>query len=283
MTPSVSNPQIEVENVQKRFGTVEALSGVTVDLGENEVLGLVGDNGAGKSTLVKTLVGIHQPDGGEIRFDGEPVTIDGPKHARELGIGTVYQDLALVDELTVAENLFLGRTPVKKLGGVWPVVDTGRMNEQAQRILGDRLNIHVDPETPVEYLSGGERQAIAIGRALVTDPGIVILDEPTSALSKAAVEHVERLVQQLKDNGHSVVLVDHNLEEVQSMTDRIAVLFQGEVVDVVDTDSVSRDELVSMMVSGQSLDGLDADHQLADHPPATDSTDSTDPTDSSTA
>ena len=274
MTPSVSNPQIEVENVQKRFGTVEALSGVTVDLGENEVLGLVGDNGAGKSTLVKTLVGIHQPDGGEIRFDGEPVTIDGPKHARELGIGTVYQDLALVDELTVAENLFLGRTPVKKLGGVWPVVDTERMNEQAQRILGDRLNIHVDPETPVEYLSGGERQAIAIARALVTDPEIVILDEPTSALSKAAVEHVERLVQQLKDNGQSVILVDHNLEEVQSMTDRIAVLFQGEVVDVVDTDSVSRDGLVSMMVSGQSLDALDADHQLVDQPSATDSTDS---------
>ena len=274
MTPSVSNPQIEIENVQKRFGTVEALSGVTLDLGENEILGLVGDNGAGKSTLVKTLVGIHQPDDGEIRFDGEPVTIDGPKHARKLGIGTVYQDLALVDELTVAENLFLGRTPVKKLGGVWPVVDTERMNEQAQRILGDRLNIHVDPETPVEYLSGGERQAIAIARALVTDPEIVILDEPTSALSKAAVEHVERLVQQLKDNGHSVILVDHNLEEVQSMTDRIAVLFQGEVVDVVDTDSVSRDGLVSMMVSGQSLDALDADQQLADQPSATDSTDS---------
>ena len=274
MTPSVSNPQIEIENVQKRFGTVEALSGVTLDLGENEVLGLVGDNGAGKSTLVKTLVGIHQPDDGEIRFDGEPVTIDGPKHARKLGIGTVYQDLALVDELTVAENLFLGRTPVKKLGGVWPVVDTERMNERAQRILGDRLNIHVDPETPVEYLSGGERQAIAIARALVTDPEIVILDEPTSALSKAAVEHVERLVQQLKDNGHSVILVDHNLEEVQSMTDRIAVLFQGEVVDVVDTDSVSRDGLVSMMVSGQSLDALDADQQLADQPSATDSTDS---------
>ncbi|PSP51949.1 sugar ABC transporter ATP-binding protein [Halobacteriales archaeon QH_3_68_24] len=274
MTLSVSNPQIEIENVQKRFGTVEALSGVTLDLGENEILGLVGDNGAGKSTLVKTLVGIHQPDDGEIRFDGEPVTIDGPKHARKLGIGTVYQDLALVDELTVAENLFLGRTPVKKLGGVWPVVDTERMNEQAQRILGDRLNIHVDPETPVEYLSGGERQAIAIARALVTDPEIVILDEPTSALSKAAVEHVERLVQQLKDNGQSVILVDHNLEEVQSMTDRIAVLFQGEVVDVVDTDSVSRDGLVSMMVSGQSLDALDADQQLADQPSATDSTDS---------
>lgn len=261
MTSGDSHPRIEVDDIKKRFGTVEALSGVSLDLKDNEILGLVGDNGAGKSTFIKTLVGIHQPDEGEIRFDGTPVTIDGPKHARELGIGTVYQDLALVDELSVAENLFLGRTPTKKLGGVFPVVDTERMNREADRILGERLNIHVDPETPVEYLSGGERQAIAIGRALVTDPDIVLLDEPTSALSKAAVEHVEKLVQQLKDTGHSVILIDHNLEEVLSMTDRIAVLFHGRVVDVVDTDDVSRDEIVAMMVSGQPMG---ADERTAD-------------------
>lgn len=251
MTSGNTTPPIEVEDIEKRFGTVEALSGASLSLRDNEVLGLVGDNGAGKSTFVKTLVGIHQPDAGEIRFDGEPVTIKGPKHARSLGVGTVYQDLALVDELSVAENLFLGRTPVKKLAGILPVIDEERMNEEATRILGERLNIHVDPETPVEYLSGGERQAVAIGRALVTDPDIVLLDEPTSALSKAAVEHVEELVQQLKDTGHSVILIDHNLEEILSMTDRIAVLFQGSVVDVVDSDTMSRDEIVSMMVSGK--------------------------------
>lgn len=253
MTSETSQPRIEVEHVQKRFGTVEALSDVTLTLEENEVLGLVGDNGAGKSTFIKTLVGIHQPDGGEIRFNGEAVTIDGPKHARKLGIGTVYQDLALVDELSVAENLFLGRMPVKKLGGVVSVVDREYMSQEADRILREHLNIHVDPDTPVEYLSGGERQAVAIGRALVTDPDIVLLDEPTSALSKAAVEHVEELVEQLRDSGHSVILIDHNLEEVLSMTDRVAVLFQGEIVDEVDTDTVTRDDVVSMMVSGTSV------------------------------
>jgi ABC-type sugar transport system ATPase subunit len=259
-------PLIEVEGVKKQFGTVEALSDVNLELRDNEVLGLVGDNGAGKSTLIKTLVGIHQPDAGEIRYAGEPVTIRDPKHARDLGIGTVYQDLALVDELSVASNLFLGRTPVKKLGGILPVIDETYMNEEAERILRERLNIHVDPETPVEYLSGGERQAIAIGRALVTDPDIVLLDEPTSALSKAAVEHVEALIEELKASGHSVVLIDHNLEEVLEMTDRIAVLFHGEVVDIVNTDDVTRDEIVSMMVSGRSTTGGDVlEDQSADH------------------
>lgn len=253
MTTETPHPRIEVEHVKKRFGTVEALSDVSLTLEDNEVLGLVGDNGAGKSTFIKTLVGIHQPDGGEIRFNGKPVTIDGPKHARKLGVGTVYQDLALVDELSVAENLFLGRMPVKKLGGLVPVVDREHMIQEADRILSEHLNIHVDPKTPVEYLSGGERQAVAIGRALVTDPDIVLLDEPTSALSKAAVEHVEELVEQLRDSGHSVILIDHNLEEVLSMTDRVAVLFQGRVVDVIDTETITRDDVVSMMVSGKSV------------------------------
>ncbi len=253
MTVTETNPRIEVAGVQKRFGTVEALSDVSLTLNEGEVLGLVGDNGAGKSTLIKTLVGIHQPDAGEIRFDGEPVTIDGPKHARSMGVGTVYQDLALVDALSVAENLFLGRKPVRKLGGVVPVIDEETMTERAERILRDRLDIKLDPDTPVEYLSGGERQAIAIGRALVTDPDIVLLDEPTSALSKAAVERVEQLVEQLKESGHSVIIIDHNLEEVRSMTDRITVLFQGRTVDTLETEAVSRDDIVSMMVSGKPL------------------------------
>jgi ABC-type sugar transport system ATPase subunit len=262
MTTDNSNPRIEVEHLKKRFGTVEALSDVSLTLKDNEVLSLVGDNGAGKSTFIKTLVGIHQPDGGEIRFNGEPVTIDGPKHARKLGVGTVYQDLALVDELSVAENLFLGRMPVKKVGGLVPVVDQEYMAEEAERILSEHLNIHVDPDTPVEFLSGGERQAVAIGRALVTDPDIVLLDEPTSALSKAAVEHVEDLVEQLRDSGHSVILIDHNLEEVLSMSDRVAVLFQGRIVDVVDASTVTRDDVVSMMVSGHRPNE-NADDELA--------------------
>lgn len=275
MTAREPQSRIKVDGLQKRFGTVEALSDVTLDLKDNEILGLVGDNGAGKSTFIKTLVGIHQPDAGEIRFDGEPVTIDGPKHARRLGMGTVYQDLALVDELSVAENLFLGRNPVKKVGGILPLIDEKKMNEVSKRILRERLNIDLDPETPVEYLSGGERQAIAIGRALVTDPDIVLLDEPTSALSKAAVDHVEELVYQLKETGHTIIIIDHNLEEILSMTDRIAVLFQGRVVDTVETDDVTRDAIVSMMVSGQPMDAVeDVDDEPADRYSDVDSTSS---------
>lgn len=275
MTARETQSRIKVDGLQKRFGTVEALSDVTLDLKDNEILGLVGDNGAGKSTLIKTLVGIHQPDAGEIRFDGEPVTIDGPKHARRLGMGTVYQDLALVDELSVAENLFLGRNPVKKVGGILPLIDEKKMNEVSKQILRERLNIDLDPETPVEYLSGGERQAIAIGRALVTNPDIVLLDEPTSALSKAAVDHVEELVYQLQETGHTIIIIDHNLEEILSMTDRIAVLFQGRVVDTVATDDVTRDDIVSMMVSGQSMDTVeDVDDEPVDRYSDVDSTSS---------
>lgn len=247
------DPLIEFENVKKRFGTVEALSGVNLELEDNEVLGLVGDNGAGKSTLIKTLVGVHEPTEGQIYYDGEPVEIGDPKDARELGIGTVYQDLALVDSMAVYENLFLGRNPTKRLGGALPVIDEEQMRTEADRILSERLDIHLDPDAPVEYLSGGERQAIAIARALVTDPDIVLLDEPTSALSKAAVDQVEELVTQLQDTGHSVLIIDHNLDEIFSWTDRIAVLYNGEVVDVVETDAVDRDDIVSMMITGQPV------------------------------
>lgn len=255
---------LEIDGLEKRFGTVEALDGVDLDIRENEVFGLVGDNGAGKSTLIRTLVGLHEPDGGEIRYDGVPKVIDGPKEARENGIATVYQDLALVNELSVAENMFLGRLPVKRLAGVFPVTDTDKMEAEAERILSERLNIHIDPRSPVEYLSGGERQAVAIGRALVTDPDIVFLDEPTSALSKAAANLVEELLEELKESGHTVLLIDHNLEEIISMSDRIGVMFNGEVVDVVDADDVTRDEIVAMMISGEVTPDAAADETAAE-------------------
>jgi ABC-type sugar transport system ATPase subunit len=244
---------IETRGLKKNFGTVEALTGVDISLRENEVLGLVGDNGAGKSTLVKTLVGLHQPTDGEILFKGDPVTIDGPKEARKLGISTVYQDLALVDELSVAENMFLGRLPTKRLAGIIPVTDEEAMVSEARRILSERLNIHLNPEAPVEYLSGGERQAVAIGRALVTDPEIVFLDEPTSALSKAASDQVEELVAELRGTGHTVLVIDHNLEEVIAMCDRIAVMFNGQVADVGDPDEVTREQIVATMISGEPV------------------------------
>lgn len=246
-------PLISVRGLKKRFGTVEALSGVDIDLKQNEVLGLVGDNGAGKSTFVKTLVGLHQPSDGEIHYRGKQMTIDSPKQAREMGIATVYQNLALVDELSVAENIFLGRLPTRRLAGIIPVTDTEYMESEADRILSERLNIHINPKTPVEYLSGGQRQAVAIARALVTDPEIIFLDEPTSALSKAAADLVENLVEELKDSGHSVLIIDHNLEEILSMCDRIAIMFDGQVVDVVKPEDVDRDQIVATMISGNPI------------------------------
>jgi len=248
-----NKPLIEIRGLKKRFGTVKALNGVDLELKRNEVLGLVGDNGAGKSTLIKTLVGLHQPTEGEILYDGESMTIDGPKEAREVGIATVYQDLALVDELSVAENIFLGRIPTTRLAGIIPVADTEYMENEAERILSNRLNIQINPETPVEYLSGGERQAVAIARALVTDPEVVFLDEPTSALSRAAADLVENLVAELKASGRSVLVIDHNLEEITSMCDRIAIVYNGRVIDIVRPEAVSRNQIVTAMVSGDPI------------------------------
>jgi ABC-type sugar transport system ATPase subunit len=249
-----TDPLIEIRDLKKRFGTVEALNGVNLELRHNEVLGLVGDNGAGKSTLIKTLVGLHQPTEGEILYNGDHMAVEGPKEAREVGIATVYQDLALVDELSVAENIFLGRLPTTNLAGIVPVVDTAYIESEAERILNDRLNIQISPETPVEYLSGGERQAVAIARALVTDPNMVFLDEPTSALSRAAANLVENLVAELKTNGRSVLLIDHNLEEIISMCDRIAIVFNGKIVDVVQPGAVDRRQIVTAMISGNPVD-----------------------------
>lgn len=254
---------IEIAGLEKRFGTLQALDGVDLDIKENEVLGLVGDNGAGKSTLVRTLVGLHKPDEGEIRYRGEAKVFNGPKEARKNGITTVYQDLALVNELSVAENMFLGRQPVKRLAGVIPVTDPEKMEEEAERILNERLDIHIDPQSPVEYLSGGERQAVAIGRALVTDPDIIFLDEPTSALSKAAADLVDDLLVELKASGHTILLIDHNLEEVINMSDRIAIMFKGKVVDVVDADDVTRNEIVATMISGEATPMETAEEQAA--------------------
>jgi len=240
-----------MRGITKRFGRLVALDGVDLDLREGEILGLLGDNGSGKSTLVKTLVGVHRPDAGTVTIRGEQVEIGSPKQAREYGISTVYQDLALVNEQTVAANMFLARAPMKRLFGLLPVVDWDRMNEEAERILKERMNLDIDPTARVEFLSGGERQSIAIARALVTDPDILILDEPTSALSPDSAKRVEELVQTLREEeGISVVIISHNMDEVFNLTDRITVLDNGNLVGTVDTDTVDRRDIVEMMVGG---------------------------------
>lgn len=251
-TDDVEQPLLEMENIHKRFGRLIALNGVDLDLRDGEILGLLGDNGSGKSTLVKTLVGVHQPDEGVVRIRGEEVDISSPKEARRYGISTVYQDLALVNELSVAANMFLARNPMKRKFGVFPVVDWEEMNERAANILEERMNLDIDPTARVEFLSGGERQSIAIARALVTDPDILVLDEPTSALSPDSARRVEELVKTLREEeGISVIMISHNMDEVFNLTDRITVLDNGDLVGTVDTDDVTRRDVVEMMVGGE--------------------------------
>lgn len=242
-------PIVEMRNISKSFGNIQALSGVGLEIGENEIMGLVGDNGAGKSTLIKTLVGIHEQDEGSIFINGEVVDVGSPREARKHGISTVYQDLAMVDELSMAANTFLGRPPTKSFAGVFEIIDWDRMEDEAARMMSDNLNLELDPAKRVELLSGGERQAVAINRALVTDPELVILDEPTSALSTESADRVMELVRQLKNKGLSVLVVSHNLDEIFSLTDRITVIANGQNVSTVKTDDVDRSDVVQMMIS----------------------------------
>jgi ABC-type sugar transport system ATPase subunit len=254
---------IEMEDIHKSFGRVVALNGVDFELRDNEVMGLLGDNGSGKSTLIECLVGIHQPDQGTVRIRGEEVNITSPKQARSYGISTVYQDLALVNELTVAANLFLARNPMKRLGGVLPIVDWDTMNEESRAILRERMNLDIDPTARVEFLSGGERQSIAIARALVTDPDIIVMDEPTSALSPDSAKRVQELIKTLQDEGISVVVISHNMDEVFAVCDRVTVLDNGNHVGTVRTDLVNKNQIIEMMVSGQMPASLQSESDIA--------------------
>jgi ABC-type sugar transport system ATPase subunit len=243
---------VEMSDIHKDFGRVTALNGVNLDLYEDEVLSIVGDNGSGKSTLIKTLVGLHQPDSGEIRVRGELVQMTDPKEARKYGIETVYQDLALVNTMSVAANMFLDRYPMKKLGLI-DVIDWEEMAERSASILEKRLNIHIDPTSNVEYLSGGERQAVAIGRALTTNPDIVVLDEPTSALSPDAAERVIDLIRSLRNEGVSVIIISHNLSHVFEISDRITILSDGDYVGTVNTSETDQTTVGRMIVEGKDI------------------------------
>jgi ABC-type sugar transport system ATPase subunit len=252
MTDGDGEPVVRMSGIRKRFGRVVALDGVDFEVDENEIVGVLGDNGAGKSTLANILSGFHRPDEGEIRINGEQVSFNNPTDARKYGIEAVYQDLALVDSRDIKSNIFLGRAPRRKLGGLIPVVDWTEMQTRASEILRDRFDLDVDMEqNRVEHLSGGERQAVAIARALVTDPDVVLLDEPVSALSPDLARRVLDLVQDLRDEGKSIVLITHSLEEVFDFTDRIVVLYNGRRVGGVSTDSVTESDVTQMIVEGQ--------------------------------
>ncbi len=219
-------PAIEMRDISKYFGAVTALEGVNLRLEKGEVLGVVGDNGAGKSTLMKILSGLHPPDRGQILIEGRPVTFHSPKDARKAGIEMVYQDLALAGNLSIYENIFLGREPTRRFAGLrW--VDHGKTKAMAQEHL-DNLRIHVKSvEQRVEELSGGQRQSVAIARAMAFDAKVVIMDEPTAALAIREVNKVLALIKGLRDHGVSVILISHRMDDIFTVCDRVMALFHG--------------------------------------------------------
>ena len=223
-------PVVELSNIKKNFGAVQALRGVDLALKHNEVLGLMGDNAAGKSTLMKVLSGAYIPDGGEIRMDGDKVEFSNPMDARRQGIEMVYQDYALANNLDVAANVFMGRELVQYKLGPIGVMDYRKMEQETVNLL-NRLKIKVPSvRQKVERLSGGQRQAIAIARATAFDAKVIIMDEPTAALSVAAIDQVLELVKQLKAQGASIIIISHRLEDIYRVGDRMIVLRHGRKV-----------------------------------------------------
>ncbi|MEU2628797.1 MULTISPECIES: ATP-binding cassette domain-containing protein [Kitasatospora] len=233
-------PVLALRGVSKRFGAVQALTDVHLEVHAGEVVALVGDNGAGKSTLVKTIAGVHPIDEGAIEWEGSKVAINRPHDAQALGVATVYQDLALCDNLDVVGNLFLGRE-LRRFGAL----DEVAMEKRAKELL-DTLSIRIPSvRIPIAALSGGQRQVVAIARALVGDPKIVILDEPTAALGVEQTAQVLDLVERLRDRGLGVILISHNMADVKAVADTVAVLRLGRNNGVFEVANTSHEEIIS--------------------------------------
>jgi ABC-type sugar transport system ATPase subunit len=246
---SIGDTVLELRDVEKSFGAVRALAGVSLELRAGEVVALVGDNGAGKSTLVKCISGFHQPDAGEILVDGVERTLTTPHEARDLGIETVYQHLSLIDPFDVAENFFLGREEHRG-SSYLRLLDKRRMLRETQATL-DRLQIRIPSlKTPVSALSGGQRQAIAVARAVAWGRHIVLLDEPAAALGVEQSEQVLQLIERLAAEGVGVIIISHNMGHVLRCSDRVVVLRQGRQVANVASDSVSEHDLVTLITGG---------------------------------
>jgi D-xylose transport system ATP-binding protein len=246
-TSTVRAPLVELRDIRVAFGGVQAVAGVTVDLHPGEVVALVGGNGAGKTTLIKTLSGAHPADSGQILIDGEPVTISTPRDAKELGVETIYQTLALADNVDAPSNVFLGR----ELTTRWGNLDSSAM-EDATRKLMARLNPKFENFiSPVQSLSGGQRQSVAIARAVHFNARILIMDEPTAALGPAETEQVRDLIRQLQREGLGIFLISHDIHDVFDLADRISVMLQGRLVGTVDKEDVTVDEVLAMIILGK--------------------------------
>jgi D-xylose transport system ATP-binding protein len=253
---SESTPVLALKGISKSFGAVQALSDVDLEVQGGEVVALVGDNGAGKSTLVKTIAGIHRPDDGQVFFEGREVTVASPGDAVALGIATVYQDLALCDNLDVVENLYLGQERVGEgVATVTRQLDENAMEKRAAELL-DRLAVTiVDLRSEVGTLSGGQRQQVAIARSLLGAPTLVVLDEPTAALGVRQTALVLDLVKRLRDERHAVIVVSHNLADVFEVADRIFVLRLGRAAGDYRAAETTNEEVVAAITGGRAANG----------------------------
>jgi D-xylose transport system ATP-binding protein len=247
-------PLVEMRDISVAFGGIRAVDGVSVDLYPGEVVALVGGNGAGKSTLMHTLAGAHPADSGQISVNGEAVTIHNPRDARRHGIEVIYQKLALADNIDAAGNVFLGRELRTRTGAL----DDMAMASATAKVM-KRLNPRfTNLKTPVRSLSGGQRQSVAIARAVHFDARILIMDEPTAALGPAETGQVHELIAQLKSEGIGIFLISHDIHDVFDLADRISVMLTGRLVGTVHKDDVSKDEVLAMIIMGKLPDEVSA-------------------------
>ncbi len=247
MTASPRTPLVEMRNIRVSFGGVHAVDGVSVDLYPGEVVGLVGGNGAGKSTLIRALSGAHQANEGEIYINGQKATITNPRDAKTYGIETIYQTLALADNVDAAANMFLGREITTRLGSLNDAAMESAAREVMRRLNPNFKNFKV----PVKSLSGGQRQSVAIARAVHFNARIIIMDEPTAALGPAETAQVRDLVMQLKSEGIGIFLISHDIHDVFDLADRISVMLQGKLVGTVEKTKVTKDEVLAMSIIGK--------------------------------
>jgi ABC-type sugar transport system ATPase subunit len=246
---------LETRDITKRFGGLTAVDRVSVNVRAGEALAVLGDNGAGKSTLIKMISGVYVPDGGEILIEGKPVRIASPMDALAAGIETIYQDLALAENLDVGANIFLGRERMKRWLGILRVVDDADMRAEAQKVL-DRLDIHIPSlRSTIRTLSGGQRQAVAISRSIYWKAKVLIMDEPTAALGIAEQRKVLDLVRTLKEQGLGIIIISHQMYDVFEVADRIAVMRRGVKVGERLIKETTPDEVVGLIVGSETVAG----------------------------
>src|SRR6478752_4500504 len=236
-------PLLELRDIHKSFGAVHALRGASLSLYRGQVTALVGENGAGKSTLVKTLAGLHQQDRGDVLLDGEEVSFRDPLHAREAGIAVIYQEPTMFPDLTVAENIFMGRQPLRSLGRI----DRKAMRQQSLELF-QQLGVKIDPDRAAQGLSIADQQVVEIAKAISLDARVLIMDEPTAALSGVEVERLFTVARRLRDEGRALVFISHRFDEVFALCDTVTVLRDGAYVDTVPIADTDIDKLVALMV-----------------------------------